>query len=270
MYNVWQKHKSIVLSRYQTSQIGNRTMRWLKTVLEKQTKQQRLAKPFFAYIGPHAPHYPATPAPWYETRFPDVTIPITPNYNLSSPDKTQHIRQNPPLTAAAKCWEDQHFRDRWRTLLSVDELVGDVFAALTAANVLDNTYIFYSSDHGYKQGQWRVGTSKEHPYDTDIRVPLLARGPGIQPGSTYNYPSGNVDLTPTLLTLAAGAAYVPAPVNVYCFSVCLPACVCVRARACVSVSLCVSLGLCLSVAYTLPGPGARVHGWEVAHSFSDA
>jgi arylsulfatase A-like enzyme len=156
--------------------------------------------------------------------------------------------------AAAKCWEDQHFRDRWRTLLSVDELVGDLIAALTKADVIDNTYIFYSSgesacrhsagrlpvsfalpptrsewltdcaltvsfayvlcvractDHGYKQGQWRVGTSKEHPYDTDIRVPLLARGPGIKPGSVFNYPSGNVDLTPTLLTIAGGAAYVP-------------------------------------------------------------
>jgi arylsulfatase A-like enzyme len=65
------------------------------------------------------------------------------------------------------------------------------------------------TDHGYKQGQWRVGTSKEHPYDTDIRVPLLARGPGIKPGSVFNYPSGNVDLTPTLLTIAGGAAYVP-------------------------------------------------------------
>ena len=46
---------------------------------------------------------------------------------------------------AAKCWEDQHFRDRWRTLLSVDELVGDVITALTDANVLSDTYIFYSS-----------------------------------------------------------------------------------------------------------------------------
>ena len=54
---------------------------------------------------------------------------------------------------------------------------------LTAAGVIDKTFIFYSSDHGYKQGQWRVGTSKQHPYETDIRVPFLARGPGIQAGS---------------------------------------------------------------------------------------
>ena len=80
-------------------------------------------RPFFAYVGPHAPHYPAYPAPWYETAFSDVTIPVTPNYNLSSPDKAQHVRQNAGLTEEAKCWEDQHFRDRWRSLLSVDDLV---------------------------------------------------------------------------------------------------------------------------------------------------
>jgi N-acetylglucosamine-6-sulfatase len=74
---------------YQTTQIGNRTARWLNTVLKE-------SKPVFAYLGPHAPHYPATPAPWYETAFLDplVTIPITPNWNLSSPDKAQHVRQN--------------------------------------------------------------------------------------------------------------------------------------------------------------------------------
>jgi N-acetylglucosamine-6-sulfatase len=67
----------------------------------------------------------------------------------------------------------------------------------------------HPQDHGYKQGQWRIGTSKQHPYDTDIRVPLLARGPGIKPGSVFVQPSGNVDLTPTILTIAGGAAYVP-------------------------------------------------------------
>ena len=39
---------------------------------------------------------------------------------------------------------------------------------------------------------------------------MLVRGPGIEPGSVFNEVSGNVDLTPTILTLAGGAAYVPA------------------------------------------------------------
>ena len=123
-------------SRYQTTQIGNRTLRWLDEKLKAQKETEAaggVAKPFFDYIGPHAPHYPAQPAPWYEKEFPDVTIPITPNYNLSSPDKAQHVRQNPAFTELAHCWENQHFRDRWRTLLSVDEIVGAVVDKLTAA-----------------------------------------------------------------------------------------------------------------------------------------
>ena len=66
-----------------------------------------------------------------------------------------------------------------------------------------------ASDHGYKQGQWRIGTSKQHPYETDIRVPFIARGPGIAAGTKPLQVTGNIDLTPTMLELAAGAAYVP-------------------------------------------------------------
>ena len=47
------------------------------------------------------------------------------------------------------------------------------------AGCSDNTYIFFSSDHGYKLGEWRVGCSKQHPYESDVHIPFLARGPGI-------------------------------------------------------------------------------------------
>jgi len=67
----------------------------------------------------------------------------------------------------------------------------------------------YSSDHGYKQGQWRVGTSKQHPYETDIHVPLLFTGPGIPAGTILQHMSGNVDIMPTVLDLAGGPGAVP-------------------------------------------------------------
>jgi len=135
---------------YQTAQIGNRTLRWLETAVNK-TDSSGSRVPFFAYVGPHAPHYPADPAPWYEDAFPDLSIPITPNYNHSCAKKPSHIRQNPPLSELALCWENQHFRDRWRSLLSVDDLVSDIVSFLDDNNVLNETFIFYSSDHGYKQ-----------------------------------------------------------------------------------------------------------------------
>jgi hypothetical protein len=73
----------------------------------------------------------------------DLRIPKTPNYNISSPDKTQHIRQNPPLTAQAECWENQHFADRWRTLLSVDDIVTDLFALLHELDIEKKTFVVY-------------------------------------------------------------------------------------------------------------------------------
>ena len=56
------------------------------------------------------------------------------------------IEDEPPVTAAEAAVFDQQFGDRWRTLLSVDDLVGAVVAALAAENLLDSTFVFYSSD----------------------------------------------------------------------------------------------------------------------------
>jgi arylsulfatase A-like enzyme len=39
-------------------------------------------------------------------------------------------------------------RDRWGTLLSVDDLVAGVVRNLEQLAVLDKTYILFSSDHG--------------------------------------------------------------------------------------------------------------------------
>jgi len=84
----------------------------------------------------------------------------------------------------------------------VDDIIAALVEKLERQGKLEKTFIFYSSDHGYKQGQWRIGTSKQHPYETDIRVPLLARGPGIKAGSIFEQLTANVDVTPTILDLA--------------------------------------------------------------------
>ena len=72
---------------------------------------------------------------------------------------------------------DEAFRNRWRTLLSVDDMVDNVMNRLKRENVLNDTVVIFTSDHGYHLGQFGMPIDKRQPYETDLRVPLLVRHP---------------------------------------------------------------------------------------------
>ncbi|XP_065920711.1 N-acetylglucosamine-6-sulfatase-like [Dysidea avara] len=97
---------------------------------------------------------------------------------------------------------DKLYQDRLETLLSVHDLVGEVVTTLQTAGVPNNTYIFYNSDHGYHLGQFNQQGEKRQPYEENIRVLLIVRGPGINPGKKTDRIALNIDITPTFLDLA--------------------------------------------------------------------
>jgi N-acetylglucosamine-6-sulfatase len=94
------------------------------------------------------------------------------------------------------------FKNRWRTLMSVDDVIADTIAACEGLGIMDHTYFFYTSDHGFQLGQFNIIMDKRHVYDWDTRIHLLSRGPGIVAGSTFAFPATQVDLAPTFLALA--------------------------------------------------------------------
>jgi N-acetylglucosamine-6-sulfatase len=79
----------------------------------------------------------------------------------------------------------------------VDEMIGSLFEALAATGQLNNTYVVFTSDNGFHLGQHRLLLGKRAPYEEDIRVPLIVRGPGVPAGGTLDHLTGNVDLAPT-------------------------------------------------------------------------
>ena len=90
---------------------------------------------------------------------------------------------------------------------NIDRQVGRVLDRLQAMGELENTYIFYTSDHGIAIGRHGL-QGKQNLYEHTWRVPLIVKGPGITPGSRAR---GNVYLLDVLATLCdLASAPVPA------------------------------------------------------------
>ncbi|XP_005989490.2 N-acetylglucosamine-6-sulfatase [Latimeria chalumnae] len=159
--------------------------------------------PFFMMISTPAPHSPWTAAPQYQKSFMDVKAPRDSNFNIHGKDKHWLIRQaKTPMANSSIQFLDDAFRKRWQTLLSVDDLVEKVVKELSSRGVLDNTYILFTSDNGYHTGQFSLPIDKRQLYEFDIKVPLLARGPGIKASQINKMLVANIDIAPTILDIA--------------------------------------------------------------------
>lgn len=47
---------------------------------------------------------------------------------------------------------DEFWRQRWRTLMSVDDMVAGVVKAIANKNLLNDTFVLVTSDNGYHLG----------------------------------------------------------------------------------------------------------------------
>lgn len=163
-------------------------------------------KPFFVYVAPTAPHGPATPPPRYEDYYPNAQAPRTASFNEADvSDKPAWIRSKPLLTDNQIANADELYRKRRASLLAVTDLVKDVIDTLTATGQLDNTYIFFTSDNGFHQGQHRLNSGKNSAYEEDINIPLVVRGPGVPAGQVVSSITSNVDYGPTFAAIAGVA-----------------------------------------------------------------
>lgn len=89
---------------------------------------------------------------------------------------------------------------------NIDIQIGRVLKKLEELGELDNTYIFYTADHGMAIGRHGL-QGKQNLYQHTWRVPMIVRGPGIKAGSRAE---GNIYLLDVLATLC-DLTGVPAP-----------------------------------------------------------
>jgi len=176
--------------------ITNKTLRLL-------SQQRSDSSPFLAVLAYPAPHGPEDSAPQFSNLFHNVSAHRTPAYNLApNPDKQWILRHTEPMLPVHQTFTDLLMTKRLQTLQSVDQGIEKIVERLTSTGLLDNTFIFFTSDHGYHLGQFGLVKGKAFPYDFDTRVPLFVRGPGLVGGAVRRQPVLNIDLAPTFLSLA--------------------------------------------------------------------
>lgn len=190
-----EKHGDNYEKDYLTDLVLNRSLHFLE--------ERSPNHPFFMMLCPPSPHSPWTAAPQYQKSFSDVRAPRDGSFNKPGKEKHWLLRQpvNPMPNSSIEYLDDA-FRRRWQTLLSVDDMVEQLIKKLDSVKELDNTYIIYTSDHGYHTGQFSLPIDKRQLYEFDIRIPLLVRGPGIKANQTLQSPVMNIDLPMTILDIA--------------------------------------------------------------------
>ncbi len=200
------------MTDYQTDVVARKAV----DAIERQAARR---KPLFLSVGFVAPHSGSPvsvddpprmatpePAPRHRDRFVFETVPTPPSYDEpNAADKPVGIRKRAPLEDYVAFAITENYQQRLESLLSVDEAVGHIMAALERTGELANTIVFFTSDNGFFHGEHRIPSGKVLPYDEALRIPLYVRGPAIRAGVVLPQLVANIDVAPTI----ADAARVP-------------------------------------------------------------
>lgn len=154
-------------------------------------------KPFCLYLSHKAVHFGFRPPPHLKGRYRDVDLKLPPESDPWIPYTNGH-----PFVGAIFPL-DFLYRNYCETVVSVDEQVGRLLAALDAMGIAENTIVIYAGDNGHFWGEHGL-YDKRLAYEESIRIPFIVRYPGLigDPGRRARQMVLNIDLAPTLLELA--------------------------------------------------------------------
>jgi arylsulfatase A-like enzyme len=163
-------------------------------------------RPLYMEVHFFAPHDPADPATRHLGLYAAAELPRDASYNEKNvKDKPKWLRRVKRLGSGLRAKILARHRKRLESLLAVDEAINAIVSKLAVEGLLNETYIVFTSDNGYMQGQHRLHQGKFVAHDPSAKVPLMIRGPGIPTGATSRELVSNVDLVKTFLDISGAS-----------------------------------------------------------------
>jgi len=173
--------------------------------------RENAVRPFLLYLGHKAVHYPFQPPERHARLFEGLKVPWPASYGY----RFEQYEQWPAWVRRRRYSRhgvdgafgqpgpiDEFYRGYCRSLLSVDECVGQLLAELEERGLLDDTLVVYMGDNGYMWGEHGL-VDKRAMYEPSIRIPLIAHCPGMFGGGReVDAMALNLDLAPTFLEVA--------------------------------------------------------------------
>lgn len=199
---------------YYTHVVTDYALGWLK--------QRPKDRPWALCLGQKAPHSFYFPEEKYAHTFDQVRVDY-PATALALADKPEWIRQRlrtwhgiyGPLFEWRKNFPDDRpeavkdfaamVRAYWGTVLSLDDSVGRLVAFLKASGQYENTVIIFMGDNGLLEGEHGM-VDKRTMHEPSIRIPIIARGPGLPAGRVEKGQVLAMDIAPSVLDLCAAPA----------------------------------------------------------------
>ena len=198
------------LEGYMTDILTDKTIDWLKNKRDPN-------KPFSLNLWHKAVHEKHLPAPRHKDLYNNEDLPTPPydTHKETFKGKPEWLRRKTfgfkwnkndkiPDELPEITWPiNKHkYMQLLRSLIAVDESLGEVIKTLDEMGELENTVIIYSSDNGYFMGD-HTFLDKRLAYENSMRVPMIIRYPKlITKNSVIKEQCLNIDIAPTILDLA--------------------------------------------------------------------
>lgn len=163
--------------------------------------------PFFMYLAFNAPHDPRQSPKEYVDMYPVDKIKVPENFLPEYPYKdaigcSEKLRDEAlapfPRTRYAV---QKHIQEYYAIITHLDAQIGRILDALRASGKMENTYIFFTADHGLAVGHHGL-LGKQNLFDHSVRPPLIVYGPDIPKAAKRDQQVYLQDIMATTLELA--------------------------------------------------------------------